>query len=95
MPGSQPTLTFDGICSRIQKWKRTKMEEDKNGRGHSNPRAGSLPVTGGQRLLLSRLFLFKENRNNRSCSWYYRFVTTGIAMPGWTAIYDPPNEGLP
>ena len=23
MPGSQPTLTFDGICSRIQKWKRT------------------------------------------------------------------------
>jgi hypothetical protein len=71
------------------------MEEDKNGRGHSNPRAGSRPVTGGRRLLLSRLFLFKENRNNRSCSWYYRFVTTGTAMPGWTAIYDPPNEGLP
>ena len=40
-------------------------------------------------------FFFEENRNNRSCSWYYRFVTTGTAMPGWTAIYDPPNEGLP
>jgi hypothetical protein len=46
-------------------------------------------------LLLSRLFLFKENRNNPRCGWYYIFVTKGTAMPGKTAIYDPPKEGLP
>jgi hypothetical protein len=40
-------------------------------------------------------FFFKENRNNRPTGWYYRFVTKGTAMPGLTAIYDPPNEGLP
>jgi hypothetical protein len=46
-------------------------------------------------LLLSRLFLFKENRNNRTGGWYYRFATMGTAMPGTTTIYDPPKEGLP
>ena len=31
--------------------------------------------TRGRCLLLSRLFLFEENRTNRSGAWYYRFVT--------------------
>jgi len=34
-------------------------------------------------------------RNNRADDRYYRFVTTGTAMPGTTTIYDPPKEGLP
>ena len=34
-------------------------------------------------------------RNNRADGWYYRFATTGTAMPGTTTIYDPPKEGLP
>jgi hypothetical protein len=49
----------------------------------------------GRCLLLSRLFLFKKNRNYRAGGWYYRFVTTGTVMPGTTTIYDPPKEGLP
>jgi hypothetical protein len=51
------------------------------------------PARAQPELVKTNIFL--RCRNNHAGDWYYRFATTGTAMPGSTTIYDPPKAGLP